>query len=439
MSPPMPRQRVVVRDVSKVFGRASEAALDLLQSGESKDAILARTGAVVALNRVSFDVSEGEILVVMGLSGSGKSTMLRCINRLVEPSAGSIVVDGIEVPSLPRKQLLEFRRTKFGMVFQHFALFPNRTILENVEYGLEIQKMERRLRIEKAMRALDVVGLKGWEKKYPHQLSGGMQQRAGLARALAVDADILLMDEAFSALDPLIRREMQNELLQLQRNLRKTIVFVSHDLDEAISLGARIVLMKDGEIVQIGGAEEILLRPATDYVRRFVEHIDVCSVLTVERVADPSVPVLGAEHVTADARKIIAGSDAAACYVVDGSGRLIGRVGPDTLASAGGNQPLGQLMQTDCARVHAGCTLKTALPVLVAERGCVPVVGEGDVYVGTLTSRAALAALAGTTNAGAPASARDRGGAAWSGQSQSSRLPSSATRPSPGLPITVPH
>jgi glycine betaine/proline transport system ATP-binding protein len=435
----MSRTRVAVRDVSKVFGRASESALDLLRSGDSKDAILARTGAVVALNRVSFDVSEGEILVVMGLSGSGKSTMLRCINRLVEPSAGSIVVDGTEVTSLSRKQLLEFRRTKFGMVFQHFALFPNRSILENVEYGLEIQKMERRLRIEKAMRALEVVGLKGWEKNYPHQLSGGMQQRAGLARALAVDADILLMDEAFSALDPLIRREMQNELTQLQKNLRKTIVFVSHDLDEAISLGGRIVLMKDGEIVQIGAPEEILLRPSTDYVRRFVEHLDVCSVLTVERVADRSFPVLRPEHATADAREIVAGSGVGALYVVDGAGRLVGRITPEALASERTNQPVGEMMQPGCARVRAGCTLKAALPLLVAERGCVPVVEEGDVYVGTLTSRAALAALAGTSNAGAPASARDRGEAAWSGQSQSSRLPSSATKPSPGLPITVPH
>jgi glycine betaine/proline transport system ATP-binding protein len=435
----MPRQRVVVRDVSKVFGRASEAALDLLRSGESKDAILARTGAVVALNRVSFDVSEGEILVVMGLSGSGKSTMLRCINRLVEPSGGGIVVDGTEVTSLSRKQLLEFRRQKFGMVFQHFALFPNRTILENVEYGLEIQKMERRLRIEKAIRALEVVGLKGWEKKYPYQLSGGMQQRAGLARALAVDADILLMDEAFSALDPLIRREMQQELIQLQKNLRKTIVFVSHDLDEAISLGGRIVLMKDGEIVQIGRPEEILLRPATDYVRRFVEHLDVSAVLTVERVADPTFPVLGPEHVTADARKIVAGTDASALYVVDGAGRLVGRIARETLASERTNQRVGQIMQPGCARVHTGCTLKTALPMVVAERGCVPVVGEGDVYVGTLTSRGALAALARTSNAGAPASASDRGGAAWSGQSQSSHSPSSVTKPSGGSHITVPH
>jgi glycine betaine/proline transport system ATP-binding protein len=435
----MPRQRVVVRNVSKVFGRASETALDLLRSGESKDAILARTGAVVALNRVSFDVSQGEILVVMGLSGSGKSTMLRCINRLVEPSGGSILVDGTEVTSLSRKQLLEFRRQKFGMVFQHFALFPNRTILENVEYGLEIQKMERRLRIEKAMRAVEVVGLNGWEQKYPHQLSGGMQQRAGLARALAVDADILLMDEAFSALDPLIRREMQQELTQLQKNLRKTIVFVSHDLDEAISLGGRIVLMKDGEIVQIGRPEEILLRPATDYVRRFVEHLDVSSVLTVERVADPSFPVLGPEHVTSDARKIVAGGDASALYVVDGAGRLVGRIAPETLASARPNQPIIQLMQPDCARLHAGCTLRTALPVLVAERGCVPVIGEGDVYMGTLTSRGAMAALARTSNAGAPGSAWDRGGAAWSGQSQSSHSPSSVTKPSAGLRITVPH
>jgi glycine betaine/proline transport system ATP-binding protein len=434
----MARKRVIVRDVSKVFGANPAAALDLMRSGESKDSILARTGTVVGLSGASFDVSEGEILVVMGLSGSGKSTMLRCINRLVEPSAGSIVVDGTEVTSLSTKSLLEFRRAKFGMVFQHFALFPNRTIVENVEYGLEIQRIDRRLRTEKAMRAIEVVGLKGWEKKYPSELSGGMQQRAGLARALAVDADILLMDEAFSALDPLIRRGMQQELRQLHQNLRKTIVFVSHDLDEAISLGGRIVLMKDGEIVQIGWPEEILIRPATDYVRRFVEHIDVSSVLTVERLADTAVPILHPWQTISEAREVVDNGNIGTLYVVDDSGRLVGRVAYDTLtASSRPSQVLDQLMQTNVACVQANITLKAALPVLASEPDSVAVVGEGGRFFGSLTSRGAVAALAGIPHGSASSGTMKDGGAVWNGQSQSSRSTNSVTKPLLGSPITA--
>jgi glycine betaine/proline transport system ATP-binding protein len=434
----MAKKRIVVRDVSKVFARDPGAALTLLKSGESKDGILAKTSAVVGLNRVSFDVSEGEILVVMGLSGSGKSTMLRCINRLVEPSAGSIVVDGTEVTALSNKNLLEFRRAKFGMVFQHFALFPNRTILENAAYGLEIQRVERRQRTEKAMRAIEIVGLKGWENKHPSELSGGMQQRAGLARALAVDADILLMDEAFSALDPLIRCEMQQELRQLQQNLRKTIVFVSHDLDEAINLGGRIVLMKDGEIVQIGSPEEILMQPATDYVRRFVEHIDISSVLTVERLADTAGPVLRVRQTISEVREAVAGCGAASWFVTDDSGRLAGRIARETLATCSRpSQSVDQVMRTDAACVQAQITLKAALAVLVSEPDGVAVVGEGGRYMGSLTSRGAVAALAGIPQVNAPSGTLKDGGAAWSGQSQSSRSTNSATGLSPGLPLTV--
>jgi len=435
----MSRKRVVVRDVSKIFMHDPGAALALLRSGESKDSIHAKTGAVVGLNQISFDVCEGEILVVMGLSGSGKSTLLRCINRLVEPSAGSICVDGTEVTSLSTKDLLEFRRTKFGMVFQHFALFPNRTILENAAYGLEIQRLDRRARTEKAMHALEVVGLKGWENKYPHQLSGGMQQRAGLARALAVDADILLMDEAFSALDPLIRRDMQQELRQLQQNLRKTIIFVSHDLDEAISLGGRIVLMKDGEIVQVGQPEDILMQPATDYVRRFVEHIDIAAVLTAERLAE-AAPVLHPHHTVAEVRDVAAAADATSLFVVDQDHRLVGRVTREMLKGCTrSSQTVDQVMQTDFRHIEARTTLKAALPVLVSERDCVAVVGEGARFVGALTSRGAVAALAGTQQNGAPSGTLNDGGAAWIGQSLNSRSTSSATELSRGSPLMVHH
>jgi glycine betaine/proline transport system ATP-binding protein len=283
------------------------------------------------------------------------------------------------------------------------------------------------------MHAIEVVGLKGWEAKYPNQLSGGMQQRAGLARALAVDADILLMDEAFSALDPLIRRDMQNELSQLQQNLRKTIVFVSHDLDEAINLGGRIVLMKDGEIVQIGVPEEILMRPATDYVRRFVEHIDISSVVTVERLAR-SAPILRPQQTVAEVRETASGSDAGSVFVVDDSGRLIGRITPDSLSASKASQTIAQVMQTEFTRVPAATTLKAALPALVSERDCVAVVGENDRFIGSLTSLDAVAALASRTEIEPRPSGANNGGAAWSGQSQNSRSTTFATKPSPGLP-----
>ncbi len=402
---PQARTRIAVQAVSKVFSDQPQKALAMLEAGETKDVILERLGTVVGLNRVSFDVAEGEILVVMGLSGSGKSTMLRCINRLVEPSAGAIVVDGTDVTRLNQKDLLEFRRHKFGMVFQHFALFPNRTIQGNVEYGLEIQNVPKAQRAEKALAAIEVVGLKGWEAKYPNQLSGGMQQRAGLARALAVDADILLMDEAFSALDPLIRRDMQGELRQLQRKLGKTIVFVSHDLDEAIALGGRIVLMKDGAIVQIGNPEEILLAPATDYVRRFVEHIDVSSVLTAERLADRGIAVLRTGHTAAEARLAIASCQQTSWYVTDEGGRLVGRATREQVERCTGT--IGAVMETGCDRVEASATLRQAFARLAANRDGVAVVDDRGHLIGTVTHRGAARALARDTAGTAAASAEE--------------------------------
>ena len=389
-----PRTRITVRNVTKAFGGNAQA-LALLQSGADRAEVQARTGAVVGLHKVSFDVAEGEILVVMGLSGSGKSTLLRCLNRLIEPSSGSVAVDGTEVTALSGKALLEFRRAKFGMVFQSFALFPNRTVLGNVEYGLEIQGMVKAKRRDMAMRAIETVGLKGWDQKYPNQLSGGMQQRAGLARALAADAPILLMDEAFSALDPLIRRDMQAELRQLQAGLRKTVVFVSHDLDEAIALGGRIVLMKDGGIVQIGEPEEILLRPATDYVSRFVEHIDVASVLTAGRLADASAVSLHTGMSVTDAKVAVVGCTMSGWFVTDGNGRLVGQLDRDALTLAGSGDSVGSLMRPSDGAVPSGRTLKSVLPALASSRDGLAVVSDEGRLIGRLTSRSAIAAMAG--------------------------------------------
>ncbi len=276
--------KIDVENLYKIFGPHPEKALKLLKEGNTKDEIMKMTKHGVGVANASFYVDEGEILVIMGLSGSGKSTLVRCINRLIEPTSGKVFVNGQNVTQLTTEELRKFRQKNFGMVFQNFALFPHRTVFQNVEYGLEIQNVDPEERRERGMQALEQVGLKGWEDSKPSQLSGGMQQRVGLARALALDADIMLMDEAFSALDPLIRKDMQDELLTLQDEMQKTIVFISHDLDEAIKLGDRIVLMKNGAIVQEGTAEEILTNPVDDYVARFVEDVDMSKVLTAESV-----------------------------------------------------------------------------------------------------------------------------------------------------------
>ena len=284
--------KIKAENLYKVFDGKGQKEIEMLKNGKSKDDILEKTGATVGINNASFEVEEGEIFVIMGLSGSGKSTLLRTLNRLVEPTAGTIEIDGTNIMDLNKNELREFRKEKFGMVFQNFALFPYRTVLENAEFGLEIQGMDKEQRREKAMTALKQVGLEGYEDQKPDQLSGGMQQRVGLARALAVDTDILLMDEPFSALDPLIKKDMQDKLLDLYEHIDKTIVFITHDLDEALKLGDRIAIMKDGEIVQVGNHEEILTNAENDYVAEFVQDVNRSRVLTAEDIMDKPRAVL---------------------------------------------------------------------------------------------------------------------------------------------------
>ena len=266
--------KIEVENLSKIFGSNPEKALDLVEEGYAKDKILEKSGQTVGVNNVDFSVDEQEIFVIMGLSGSGKSTLLRCLNRLIEPTEGTIKVDGVDITDLDNEDLRQFRRDEFGMVFQNFGLFPHKTVLENAEFGLEIQGVDEEVRKAKAEDALAKVGLDGWEEKQPDELSGGMQQRVGLARALAVDPEVLLMDEPFSALDPLIKREMQDNLLDLYDEMNKTIIFITHDLDEALKLGDRIAIMKDGEIVQVGTHEDILTDAENDYVRDFVKDVN---------------------------------------------------------------------------------------------------------------------------------------------------------------------
>ncbi|MQT12295.1 quaternary amine ABC transporter ATP-binding protein [Segnochrobactrum spirostomi] len=374
--------RVRLEALTKIFGPSPAAAQTLLDRGASRAEIQKETGCVVGLHDVSFDVREGEILIVMGLSGSGKSTTLRCINRLIEPTSGRVVVDGTDVTGLSERDLLAFRRRKFGMVFQQFALFPHRSILSNVEYGLEIQGTPAAARRDRAMAAIEQVGLKGWETAFPAQLSGGMQQRAGLARALAIDPDILLMDEAFSALDPLIRRDMQGELVALQQRLRKTIVFVSHDLDEAIALGGRIVLMRDGRIVQQGSALSFLVDPADDYVERFVSHIDVLGVLTAADIME-EVPVALAESAgDADIAAAFARTGARFGFLVDAAGR------PTASLSAGGAGRAKPHI------VRSGETLRSTLGVLARDGHAVAVIDGDGGLIGLLSEHGVVAALA---------------------------------------------
>ncbi|GAA2592516.1 glycine betaine/L-proline ABC transporter ATP-binding protein [Streptomyces axinellae] len=277
--------RLRAEHLYKVFGRRSDQAVARLEAGTDREELRAQ-GTTAAVIDASFEVEEGHIFVVMGLSGSGKSTLLRMLNGLLEPTAGRVLYDGDDLTALRPRELREVRAKKISMVFQHFALFPHRSVLENAGYGLEVQGVPREERERRATEALELAGLKGWEKSWPDELSGGMQQRVGLARALATDADLLLMDESFSALDPLIRRDMQDQLLELQKTLKKTIVFITHDLNEAMRLGDRIAVMRDGRIVQIGTAEDILVRPATDYVASFIQDVDRSRVLTAGSIME---------------------------------------------------------------------------------------------------------------------------------------------------------
>ena len=345
---------IQIDGVYKIFGKNPERAFPLLEQGLGKQAILEQTGLGVGVNNVSFEVRDGEIVVVMGLSGSGKSTLLRCLNRLVEPTRGQVRIDGQDVTRLSQEELRRLRQEKLGMVFQNFALFPHRSVADNAAYGLEIGGMAAGERRERAVEALHKVGLAGWEDSLPAQLSGGMQQRVGLARALALDPAILLMDEAFSALDPLIRRDMQDELLSLQEDMKKTIVFISHDLDEALRLGDRIVLMKDGAVVQIGTPEDILTNPADDYVARFVAEVDITKVLSAESVMRKPSALAFVEHdgPRAALRKMKKES-ISSLFVVDGDRRLIGLVGAEECSAQidRGERDLRAIMRTDIRTV----------------------------------------------------------------------------------------
>lgn len=389
--------KIELRDLWKVFGQHPDRAIEVARDGTSQEDIHDRTGATVAVRGVGFTVRSGEIFVVMGLSGSGKSTLVRCINRLIEPSRGTVLVDGEDVTGLGDKELRDMRRQKLGMVFQRFALLPHRTVLANVEYGLEVQGIDREERAERARAAIEVVGLDGWEDSYPDQLSGGMQQRVGLARALAPEPDVLLMDEPFSALDPLIRRDMQDELIDLQARLNKTIVFITHDLDEALKLADRMAIMKAGAVVQIGTPQEILRRPADDYVRTFVEDVDAARVLTAGDVMFRPRDLVRGGHSPEVALRLMERQGVSSAFVIDRDKRLVGLVTADATVEARHDPEVDrvdQLTLIDAERTTADTPLRELIPTAARQPYPLAVV-DGDRLEGIVLRVSILRGLAG--------------------------------------------
>lgn len=387
---------IEAKNLTKVFGKNPKQALELLDQGLSKEEILKKTGSTVGVNRATFSVEPGEIFVIMGLSGSGKSTLVRLINRLIEPTEGSILINGQDLAQMDKKDLRQVRREKLGMVFQRFALFPNRTVLQNAEYGLEIQKVAKQERAEKARKALELVGLDGYADQKPDQLSGGMQQRVGLARALANDPEVLLMDEAFSALDPLIRKDMQDELIDLQSTMKKTIIFITHDLDEALRIGDRIALMKDGSIVQIGTPEEILVNPANEYVERFVEDVDRSKVLTAQHIMKRPETINIEKHGPRVALERMRESGISSILVVDSKRNLKGYVTADDASEARNKdvRDLEEILRTDIKEVEKETSMQEIFNVINGSPVPVAVVQDKKL-VGIIVRGAVIAALAG--------------------------------------------
>jgi glycine betaine/proline transport system ATP-binding protein len=373
----------------------------MLKAGVGKDDILAETKHVVGVNDVSFNVKEGEVFVVMGLSGSGKSTLIRCLNRLYEPTSGQVFVDGEDVVQADKDRLQEIRRTKMAMVFQHFGLFPHKTVGYNVAYGLQVRGMGNDEARQKSLEALEMVGLKEWIDHYPDNLSGGMQQRVGLARALATDADILLMDEAFSALDPLIRRQMQDEMMRLQERLHKTIIFITHDLNEALRVGNHVAIMRDGSVVQIGSPTDIITSPADDYVAKFMSDVDQSRVLSAEFAMQPAHRLVLKKHDIQGAMRRMDDLNVSALYVVgEEDEQPEGLVWYQHLRrlSAKGVKDLRQAVSSDFPTT-ARFTPLTDLYPLYDEGMPVAVVGDSGRLLGVVYPRDILNALATTEEA----------------------------------------
>lgn len=384
-----------VKNLTKIFGKKQKAALEMVKQGKSKTEILEKTGATVGVYDASFEIKEGEIFVIMGLSGSGKSTLVRMLNRLIDPSSGNIYLDGKDIAKMNVEDLRNIRRHDINMVFQNFGLFPHRTILENTEFGLEMRGVSKEERTMLAEKALDNAGLLPFKDQYPSQLSGGMQQRVGLARALANSPKILLMDEAFSALDPLIRREMQDELLDLQDTNKQTIIFISHDLNEALRIGDRIALMKDGEIMQIGTGEEILTNPANDFVREFVEDVDRSKVLTAQNIMiKPLTTVLEIDGPQVALTRMHR-EEVSMLMATNRRRQLLGSLTADAAIEARKKGlPLSEVIDKDVVTVSKDTVITDIMPLIYDSSAPIAVTDDNDRLLGVIIRGRLIEALA---------------------------------------------
>lgn len=391
------KEKIRVENLYKIFGPKPERAKELLGKGLSKEEILDKTGMTVGVHDASFTVNEGEIFVVMGLSGSGKSTLVRMLNRLIEPTHGHVYLDGEDVASMSKEQLLQVRRKDFSMVFQSFALMPHMTVVENTAFGLELSGVGAAERDERARQALEQVGLDAWADSMPDELSGGMKQRVGLARALAVNPTVMLMDEAFSALDPLIRSEMQDELIKLQSKSKRTVIFISHDLDEAMRIGDRIAIMEGGRVVQVGTPEEILQNPADDYVQAFFRGVDPTNILSAGDIARKTQvtiirhpgdgPRTSLQRLTAQDRDF--------GYVVDKNNKYIGVVSVEGLQELvdASEKSFDDAFLKDAKPVNSGDSLQDILPIVAANPWPVPVLNDDGEYIGVISKNTFLKTL----------------------------------------------
>lgn len=390
--------KVSLKNVYKVFGDDSGRALEMARAGKKKTEIHTSTGCAIGVDDASFDIMAGETFVIMGLSGSGKSTLLRLLNRLIEPTSGSIEVDGRDITKMSKRELIELRRRDMSMVFQSFALLPNRNVLNNAAFGLEISGVGEAERTEKALAALDAVGLKDYAQSRPDELSGGMKQRVGLARALASEPTILLMDEAFSALDPLIRTEMQDELMRLQGENSRTVIFVSHDLDEAMRIGDRICIMQHGKVVQVGTPDEIVSKPANDYVRSFFRNVDVSQVFKAGDIARKTqLTIIDRQGVSvAAALEQMEHSGRDVAIVVGRDRKYHGMVSQDALiekVKAKVAEPYRNAFLQDVQPIPAGESVSNVLGRVAESRWPVPVVDELGRYIGSISKSSLLETL----------------------------------------------
>lgn len=386
--------QIKLENVSKIFGPRPKSVLPMVKKGKTKEEILAETGHTVGVYNASMEIKKGEVFVIMGLSGSGKSTLIRCFNLLNRPTDGSIFIDGHDIAKGSQAELKKIRQEKIAMVFQHFGLFNHRTVLANVEYGLEVRYMDKKERQKIAQKNIEIVGLKGYEDKYPEELSGGMQQRVGLARALANDPDILLMDEPFSALDPLIRREMQLELLDIQNRLQKTIIFITHDVNEAFRIGDRVAVMKDGHVVQVGTPEEIIESPADDYISEFIKDIDRSKVFQAEHVMINPNALVSINSGISLAIKEMQENGISSVFVVDRERRVQGIVTiDDAIKGLKDKKTIKDILRTDINIVQRDEYISDLIPKALESKFPLAVVNDEEKLIGFILRVHVLAGL----------------------------------------------